>query len=119
MSEYISQTDPKANYMAHKEEIDSAILRVLESGWYILGGEVSALEKEFAAYLGVGHAIGVGNGTDALHLAMRACGAGPGDFVITTSNTAVATAAGRHPRRSSCPPGGSPCRPTAATPAWR
>ena len=93
MSEYISQTDPKANYMAHKEEIDSAIHRVLESGWYILGGEVSALEKEFAAYIGVGHAIGVGNGTDALHLAMRACGAGPGDFVITTSNTAVATAA--------------------------
>ena len=93
MSEYISQSDPKANYLAHKEEIDSAIHRVLDSGWYILGGEVSALEKEFAAYLGVGQAVGVGSGTDALHLALRASGTGSGDFVITTSNTAVATAA--------------------------
>ena len=91
--EPIPQTDPKANYLAHKEEIDAAIARVLESGWYILGGEVAAFEREFAAYLGVNQAVGVASGTDALHLALRACGVGPGDFVLTVSHTAVATVA--------------------------
>jgi dTDP-4-amino-4,6-dideoxygalactose transaminase len=89
----IPQTDPKANYLAHKEAIEGAISRVLESGRYILGREVASFEKEFAAYLGVPHAIGVASGTDALHLALRACGAGPGDSVITVSHTAVASAA--------------------------
>jgi dTDP-4-amino-4,6-dideoxygalactose transaminase len=68
-------------------------LRVLESGRYILGREVASFEKEFADYLGIPHAIGVASGTDALHLALRACGAGPGDSVITVSHTAVASAA--------------------------
>ena len=85
--------DPKASYLAHKEEIDAAIRRVLESGRYILGEEVAGFEREFADYLGVRHAIGVGSGTEALHLALRACGIGPGCAVITVSHTAVATVA--------------------------
>jgi len=91
--ETIPQTNPKANYLAHKETIDAAIARVLESGWYILGSEVAAFEREFAAYLGVKQAVGVASGTDALSLALRACGVGPGDFVLTVSHTAVATVA--------------------------
>lgn len=89
----ILQTDPKAGYLAHQAEIDSAIRRVLNSGWYILGKEVESFEKEFATYIGVGHAIGVANGTDALELSLRACGVGPGDLVFTVSHTAVATVA--------------------------
>ena len=89
----IPQTDPKASYLAHKAEIDAAIQRVLDSGWYILGREVEAFERAFAAYVGVSHAIGVATGTDALELALRACGVGPGDLVFTVSHTAVATVA--------------------------
>ena len=89
----IFPADPKSNYLAHKKEIDGVILRVLESGSYILGEEVAAFEAEFASYLGARSAIGVGNGTDALHLALRACGIGQGDAVITVSHTAVATVA--------------------------
>jgi dTDP-4-amino-4,6-dideoxygalactose transaminase len=89
----IPQTDPKANYLAHRSEIDSAIEQVLTGGRYILGEQVRAFEREFAAYLGTTHAIGVGSGTDALHLALRACGIGPGDRVFTVSHTAVATVA--------------------------
>jgi dTDP-4-amino-4,6-dideoxygalactose transaminase len=89
----IPPSSPKANYLAHKEEIDGAIGRVLDSGWYILGQEVAMFEKEFAAYIGVRYGIGVSSGTEALHLALRACGIGPGDEVITVSHTAVATVA--------------------------
>jgi dTDP-4-amino-4,6-dideoxygalactose transaminase len=89
----IPQANPKAGYTAYKGEIDSAIARVMESGRYILGQEVAAFEEEFAAYIGVRYGIGVGSGTDALHLALRACGVGVGDEVITVSHTAVATAA--------------------------
>ena len=85
--------DPKANYAAHQEEIDMAIRGVLERGWYILGQEVAAFEQEFARYLGADHAIGVGSGTEAIHLALRVCGIGPGDVVLTASHTAVATVA--------------------------
>jgi len=81
------------SYQEHKEEIDAAISRVLESGWYILGEEVRSFEKEFSKYIGVNHGIGVGNGTDAITLALKACGIGPGDEVITVSHTAVATVA--------------------------
>ncbi len=87
----ILPADPGRNYFAHKNEIDTAVKRVFESGRYILGDEVAAFEREFAEYLGVSHAIGVGNGTEAIHLALRACGVGPGDKVITVSHTAVAT----------------------------
>jgi dTDP-4-amino-4,6-dideoxygalactose transaminase len=86
-------SNPKAQYLAHKAEIDVAISRVLEKGWYILGEEVLAFENELSAFIGVDHAIGVGNGTDALHLALRACDIRAGDEVITVSHTAVATVA--------------------------
>ena len=89
----ILPANPRAGYLAHQAEIDAAITRVLESGHYILGPEVSAFEEEWAEYLGISHAVGVGNGTDALELALRALGIGRGDTVITTSNTAVATVA--------------------------
>jgi dTDP-4-amino-4,6-dideoxygalactose transaminase len=81
------------SYQNHKEEIDTAIMRVLESGWYILGEEVRFFEEEFARYIGVNYGIGVGSGTDAITLALKACGIGPGDEVITVSHTAVATVA--------------------------
>jgi dTDP-4-amino-4,6-dideoxygalactose transaminase len=86
-------SNPKAQYLSYKSEIDSAISRVLDSGWYILGNEVQSFEEEFANYIGVAHGIGVGSGTEAIHLALTACGIGPGDEVITVSHTAVATVA--------------------------
>jgi dTDP-4-amino-4,6-dideoxygalactose transaminase len=89
----VAQSDPKAGYVAHKAEIDAAIARTLDSGWYILGREVQAFEQEFARFVGLAHGVGVANGTDALVLALRALGIGPGDVVATVSHTAVATAA--------------------------
>jgi dTDP-4-amino-4,6-dideoxygalactose transaminase len=85
--------DLKLQYLSIKEEIDAAVERVLTSGWFILGQEVQAFEEEFASYLGVSHAVGVGSGTEALHLALLACNVGPGDEVTTVSHTAVATVA--------------------------
>ncbi len=85
--------NPKEQYLARKAEIDAAIARVLEAGHYILGNEVNAFEQEFASYLGILHGVGVGSGTEALHLALAACGIGPRDEVITVSHTAVATVA--------------------------
>jgi dTDP-4-amino-4,6-dideoxygalactose transaminase len=85
--------DPRAQYLAHKADIDRAIARVLDKGRYILGDETAAFEREFAEYVGVTDAIGVGSGTDALHVALGAIGVGPGDEVITVSHTAVATVA--------------------------
>jgi dTDP-4-amino-4,6-dideoxygalactose transaminase len=89
----VPQCDPKANYSAHKPEIDAAVARVLDNGRYILGREVEAFEHEFAAYLGIAHTVGVASGTDAVQLALRACHIGPGDGVLTVSHTAVATVA--------------------------
>jgi len=89
----IPQTNPLSNYMAQKPAIDRAISRVLSSGRYILGEESRAFEQEFADYIGVQYAVATGTGTDALHLALRSCGIGPGDEVITVSHTAVATIA--------------------------
>jgi len=89
----VPQNDLKASYLAHQREIDEAIRQTLDSGWYILGKQVAAFEREFADYLGAAHCIGVANGTDALTLALRACGVGAGDAVITVSHTAVATVA--------------------------
>ena len=86
-------SNPKAQYLSYKSEIDAAISMVLDSGWYILGNEVQLFEEEFASYIGVAHGIGVGSGTEALHLALSACGIGRGDEVITVSHTAVATVA--------------------------
>ena len=87
--------DPSASYQAHKSEIDQAIKRVLDSGWYVLGTEVDAFEKEFASFHGKDfHAVGVANGTDAIALCLRGLGLGIGDEIITPSHTAVATVAG-------------------------
>ena len=83
--------DLRAGYDELRPEIDAAISRVLDSGMYILGEEVAAFEREYAAYCGCKHAIGVANGLDALHLALRAMGVGPGDEVIVPSNTYIAT----------------------------
>lgn len=85
--------NPKANYLAYKDEIDVAIAQVLESGYYLVGEQTAAFEEEFAAYIGVKHGIAVGSGTEALHLALRAANVGPGNEVITVSHTAVATVA--------------------------
>ncbi|MGY0652462.1 DegT/DnrJ/EryC1/StrS family aminotransferase [Luteimonas sp. A537] len=83
--------DLKAPHIELREEIDAAIARVIDSGWYVLGPEVEGFENEYAAYCGAKHAIGVANGLDALHLALRAMDVGPGDEVIVPSNTYIAT----------------------------
>ena len=84
--------DLKLQYGALKAELDESIRSVLESGWFILGKNVSAFESEFAAYCGAAFAVGVGNGTDALQLALMACDIGRGDEVITVPNSATFTA---------------------------
>lgn len=89
--ERVPQCDPRAGYFAQREEIDAAVMRVLTDGRYVLGPETHAFEREFASFIGVDHAIGVANGTDALSLALRAVGVGQGDAVITVAHTAVAT----------------------------
>ena len=88
----IPLVDLKAQYATIKEEIDEAVRRVIERGAFILGPEVEALESEIAAYLGVKYAVGVASGTDALQLALLACGIELGDEVITTPFTFIATA---------------------------
>ncbi|MGN6698560.1 MAG: DegT/DnrJ/EryC1/StrS family aminotransferase [Thermomicrobiales bacterium] len=84
--------DSKRGYLAHKAALDAAVQRVLASGWFVLGEEVAAFEREFAAWLGVAHAVGVANGTDAIELAMRALDIGPGDEVIVPAMTATFSA---------------------------
>ena len=74
-----------------KDALDQAYRRVAQSGWFILGPEVEAFEREFASYIGAAHCIGVGNGLEALHLILRAYGIGAGDEVIVPSNTYIAT----------------------------
>jgi dTDP-3-amino-3,4,6-trideoxy-alpha-D-glucose transaminase len=85
--------DLAADYRQAQHEIDETVGRVLAGGWYILGKETAAFEAEFAAYCGLAHAVGVGNGTDAILMALRALDIGPGDEVITVAHTAVATVA--------------------------
>src|SRR5712692_3605320 len=89
----IPQTDPRAGYLEQQAAIDAAVARVLASGQYIMGREVEVFDLDFAAWLGVRHAVGTGSGTDAIELALRACGIGRGDLVFTVSHTAVATVA--------------------------
>src|ERR1044072_6330984 len=96
--------DLKAQYQSIKPEIDAAVINLLESTQFVLGDEVAAFEREFAAYSGAAHGIAVNSGTSALHLALLAAGVGPGDEVITGPFTFVATAAailytGRSERR--------------------
>ncbi|HYN86219.1 MAG TPA: DegT/DnrJ/EryC1/StrS family aminotransferase [Pyrinomonadaceae bacterium] len=85
--------DLKAQYASIKEEVGEAVGRVLESAQFVLGPEVEAFEEEFARYCGARHCVAVNSGTSALHLALLAAGVRPGDEVITTSFTFVATAA--------------------------
>ncbi|MEA4901454.1 DegT/DnrJ/EryC1/StrS family aminotransferase [Desulfitobacterium sp.] len=84
--------DLKAQYLTIKDDIDQAIMRVLDSSKFILGPEMKTFEKEMAAYCGVKEAVAVGNGTDALLLSLRGLGVGPGDEVITTPFTFFASA---------------------------
>ena len=95
-----------------------------QGGQYILGGEVAAFEAAFAAWLGTAHAVGVGSGTDAIELALRACGIGAGDLVFTVSHTAVATVAaieraGAVPVLVDIEPGGFTMDPAALEAALR
>jgi dTDP-4-amino-4,6-dideoxygalactose transaminase len=84
--------DFKAHVAAVRGEIDAAVARVLDSGWFILGPEGEAFERELAEYLGAKEAIGVANGTEAIQLALEAIGIGPGDEVVTSPMTAAFTA---------------------------
>lgn len=81
----------KAAYQELKQDLDAAYHRFMESGWYVLGKELSTFEEEYAAYCESPHCVGVSNGLEALHLALRALGIGPGDEVIVPSNTYIAT----------------------------
>lgn len=83
--------DLRAAYEELRGEIDAAVSRVTASGYYLLGPEIEAFEREYAAYTGAAHCVGVGNGLDALQLALRAMDVGPGDEVIVPSNTYIAT----------------------------
>src|SRR6266511_3629471 len=83
--------DLKATHDELQPELDAAALRVLASGYYLLGEELKAFETEFATYTEAQHAIGVGNGLDALALALKAIGVKPGDEVIVPANTYIAT----------------------------
>jgi dTDP-4-amino-4,6-dideoxygalactose transaminase len=87
----IYTADPRAGYLAHRTEIDAAIRSVLEQPQYILGPVVERFEHDFAAFVGCAHGIGVGSGTAALELTLRALGVGAGDEVITVAHTAVPT----------------------------
>lgn len=84
-------SDVSRQYLNIKDEIDAALLGTIRSGWFILGPRVAEFEKEFAAYCGAKFAVGVGSGTEALHLSLVAAGIKEGDEVITVANTAVPT----------------------------
>jgi len=95
---------------ALRAELAASVQRVLDRGWYILGPEVAAFESEFASYCGVAHCLSVANGTDALEIALRALGIGPGDGVATVANaggysTTAIRAAGAEPHFVDIDPG--------------
>lgn len=85
--------DPARGYRQYRDELDCAMHDVLARGRYILGPEVEAFERAFSQWCGTAHTVGVASGTDALHIALRTLGVGPGDIVFTVSHTAVATVA--------------------------
>ncbi len=87
----IAFLDLQAINAAHGDALEAAFARVLRSGWYVMGRELDAFEREFAAYCEADHCVGVGNGLDALFLILKAYGIGPGDEVIVPSNTYIAT----------------------------
>ena len=86
--------DLKRQTAAVREQLDPAIARVLSSGWFVLGNEGAEFEREFAHWVGTAHAAGAASGTDAIELAVRATGIGPGDEVVTQANTCVPTVTG-------------------------
>ena len=87
----IPLVDLKAQYATIKTEVDAAITRVVNNAAFILGPEVKAFEQEFASFCEARYSVGISSGTDALHLALRACGVGLGDEVVTTPFTFIAT----------------------------
>jgi dTDP-4-amino-4,6-dideoxygalactose transaminase len=87
----ISVADPRAAFLATRDDLTAAFERVLDSGSYILGEQVAAFERDWAAFCEVEHAVGVSSGTDALALALRAVGVRPGDEVLVPAMTAIAT----------------------------
>jgi dTDP-4-amino-4,6-dideoxygalactose transaminase len=89
----LSLVDLKTQYEEHKEAFQEAINAVLSTTSFVLGKDVESFEKNFASFIGATYAVGVASGTDALHLALRAAGIGPGDEVITVTNTFFATVA--------------------------
>lgn len=92
-SHFIPVADPSRQFFEHAQEFQTAAMRMLEKGRYILGEEVGRFEDAFAQFIGVGYCVGVNSGTDALVVALRALGIGAGDEVITVAHTAVATVA--------------------------
>jgi dTDP-4-amino-4,6-dideoxygalactose transaminase len=91
MNREVTFLDLRATYLEIKDELDAAYQRVMNSGWYILGDEVTAFEREFADYCGTKHCVGVANGLEALQLILRSYGIGASDEVIVPSNTYIAT----------------------------
>ena len=83
--------DLRAAYTELKDDLDAAYHRVMDSGWYLLGEELRAFEREYAEYCGADHCVGVANGLEALHLILRAADIGPGDEVIVPANTYIAS----------------------------
>lgn len=83
--------DLQAAYQELKQELDAAVHRVLDSGWYLLGTELEAFEREYASFVEAEYCVGVGNGLDAIRLSLLALGVGPGDEVLVPSNTYIAT----------------------------
>lgn len=91
MAHTVPFLDMRAQYLELKPELDEAYARVMDSGWYILSGEVNAFEREFAEYVGAKHCVSVGNGLEALQLILMALGIGRGDEVIVPANTYIAS----------------------------
>ena len=83
--------DLRATHLELEGELEEAVARVLRSGWYLLGPELEEFEREFAAYCGTRHCVGVASGVSAIELALRAAGVGPGDEVIVPAYTWIAT----------------------------
>lgn len=94
MAEMIMTNRLDRGFTKYQEEFEAAALRVLRSGWYIMGKELETFEKDFAAYCGAEYALGTGNGLDALTLACRAVGLGEGDEVLVQGNTYIASVMG-------------------------
>lgn len=92
MGDTIAYSDLSYIHREIHEELMQSVNKVVDSNWFIMGGELEAFEEEYAAYCGTRHCIGVGNGLDALHLILAAYGIGPGDEVLVPANTFIATA---------------------------